>query len=52
VKYILERNGIMRKKLFAKLRHFWLHTELNKIIIVTVVALALIIFAVLSITTS
>ena len=42
----------MRKKLFAKLRHFWLHTELNKIIIVTVVALALIIFAVLSITTS
>lgn len=42
----------MRKKIFAKLRHFWLHTELNKIIIVTVVALAIIIFGVLSITTS
>ena len=42
----------MKKKLLTKLRNFWLHTELHKIVTISVLALALIIFAVLSITSS
>ncbi len=42
----------MRKKLLTKLRNFWLNTELDKIITVSVVVLAIMIIAVLSITSS
>ena len=42
----------MKKKLLTRLRNFWLNTELDKIVTATVVALAIIIFAVLSITSS
>ena len=42
----------MRKKILTKLRNLWLNTELDKIVTASVVALAVIIFAVLSITSS